>query len=605
MSRHQVVHVIPSMRLSWNAPAFFSYLIPPSLPPPLVGSWVSIPFRHITRQGLVTALAETREIKKPLRSLYALLPFIPLGASFIRFITAAAQETLNHPSRFLTYARLRISEPFIAPVRSRETHERGDTKKPVLVWWNEASIRRTTLIERAHAFVDDQHLILVPTREQVSEIIALLRQNQMEAFGLTSQTPQKDLAFLLRRILSGDPCIAVGTRSALFLPFTRLGAITIDHEEHPAFTQTSPPPRYHLHRVSTIMQSIYHADLMYVSACPSLTAFGGSHIRTRPNLAKETRVEIIDCSSTHLTQTPFHPSVFERIQDTIKGQKNALVVSAQSGYAPLLQCRDCLYTFTCPTCEVLLGRETAQSSELLCNRCGYREAIPPLCPRCNGVRLRYAGFGPARLIEYLSSHGIPSCPFPLLSHKFGCGVGRIHELVTIPRVPIGILVAINVDMLLARPWFTSSERALQELVRLRVMSEQWNAHFCIQTLVPTHPVLTALKGDAVPFYTAEIALRKKLGYPPFSRILQVIIPLINHKDEMQQMLRINTLRKKLQMHSVQSTPPAIRYRRRVKSIAFSIRSNGRRGKEYVRELLRILPREFPSRAIIDVDSDAL
>ena len=605
MSRQDVVNVIPYARLPWNAPYFFSYLIPSSLPTLHIGAWVSIPFRNATLHGLVVSINAAHETKMPLKPLYGLVPYMPVGKPFVRLISAVAQDTLNHPSRFLKLAHIRSPEPFMSTVKSRSFYRRKRKDKPILVWWSREFVRNKYIIERAHAFMSAQHLILAPTNERIFEIIDLLNKNKIDAVSFTSRTSQKEIATLVLRTLSGAPCVVVGTRAALFLPFARLCAITIDDEEHPAFTQTAPPPRYHLHRIVEFMRALYQAEVLTLSACPSFAAFHKSDIRERPLQGNETAVDIIDCSKNNLTLNPLHPQVLDRMRSILQNKKNALIITAQSGYASFLKCNECHYIFRCPACAHLLSRETAESDELICVRCGYREAIPPFCPHCNGLFLRFTGFGPARIIEYLRSQSIPSGDLKSALREPSCVVGKVNDTIHGLHRPIGMVALINTDVLLARPWFTATERTFQELTKWRMLSKRYHATFCIQTSVPDHPVCAALLGDTISFYNEELKLRKKLSYPPFARIIHIIIPLPHPHAESKLKPQIDALVKNVKACGFSSTPLIFVYRRKIKSMAFSIRGDESGNQKNYDHIFQLLKSELPARAVIDVDPDSL
>ena|GEM_PF-5827159 len=605
MSRQGVVNVIPYARLPWNAPYLFSYLLPSPLPALQIGAWVSIPFRNATLHGLVVSINASSEIKTPLKQLYGLVPYLPVGNSFIRFISAVAQDTLNHPSRFLKLAHIRSPERYMRPAQRRYSFRQEKIDKPVLVWWSQESVRNKYIIERAQAFMSGPHLILAPTNERIFEVIDLLGKNKIDAVSLTSRTSQKEIAALVSRILSGDPCIIVGTRAALFLPFARLHAITIDDEEHPAFTQTAPPPRYHLHRIIALMRSLYQAEVLTLSACPSFAAFYKSDIRERPHQGNGTSIDIIDCSKSNLTLDPLHPQVLDRIKGLLRNKKNTLIITALSGYASFLKCHECHYIFKCPACAHLLSRETALSGEVVCTRCGYREVIPPFCPHCNGLFLRFTGFGPARIIEYLKSHSIPSGDLKSALREPSCVVGKVNDTISSSHHPIGMVALTSADMLLARPWFTATERTFQELTKWRMLCKRFRAAFCVQTSVPDHPVFAALLGDTNRFYNEELKLRKKLSYPPFARIIHIIIPLPHRNAELKLRPQIDKLVIKINANGFSSTPLIFVYRRKIKSMAFSIRGDENGNQNSHAELFQLLKNELPARAVIDVDPDSL
>jgi len=352
------------------------------------------------------------------------------------------------------------------------------------------------------------------------------------------------------RMRNGEAKVVLGVRSAVFAPFQKIGLIVVD-EEHESSYKQFEGLRYNARDVAIARAEIEGAKVVLGSATPSLETYYNAQ-RGRFHHLELTRrvddkplpnIEIID-----MTKEPKKTWVFsERLitalrENNLKGHQSLLLLNRR-GYSPCIICTECGYTYKCKLCSITLTYHKATGT-LNCHYCGSFRYPDPTCPKCGGIRLRYAGVGTQRLEEELMRL-IPG--FRLrrmdrdttsrkLSHYrmikemeggsvdvlFGTQmVAKGHDL---PAVTLaGILSA---EMALNIPDFRAAERAFQLFTQLagRAGRGEVPGNVYIQTYEPDHYVFEYVKSnDYRGFYEKELSFRRELGYPPFSRLIRIII----------------------------------------------------------------------------------
>ncbi len=359
------------------------------------------------------------------------------------------------------------------------------------------------------------------------------------------QTPRSRLESW-RRLSSGESRIAIGARSALFYPVKNLKLIIID-EEHDSAYEQEEAPRYNAVEAARIRAELEGATLVLGSATPRVESFAMAKqglmklhvIKARLQGVQLPETEIIPMRrEAHLISSRFAELLKEEKQ---KGGQ-ALILINRRGFSSIYQCSNCGYTATCPHCEIALTYHK-ESGKLNCHYCDYTEEPFERCPVCQG-EMRPVGMpGVERIKESVRKH------LPELSvERFDAEVasrkreasrilkefyeGKIDVLVgtqliskghNFPRVRlVGIFFP---DFALKFPDFRSSERAFQLLTQMigrAGRTERGKA--AIQTYTPENYVIKeAASQDYEAFFEREIEFRRHLGYPPFSKLVRILI----------------------------------------------------------------------------------
>ncbi|NGP77476.1 primosomal protein N' [Balneolaceae bacterium YR4-1] len=354
-----------------------------------------------------------------------------------------------------------------------------------------------------------------------------------------------------RSLQKGEKRIAIGARSAVFAPVQNLGLIIVDEEHDASYKQEDPAPRYHARDVAIMRGTINDAAVVMGSATPSMVSLYGAKkgkskllsLTKRPLDAKLPKVKVLDLKQYRSAmQGPVAVPLYEKIKEAVDKNEQAILLYNRRGYASFLQCETCGHIPECPNCSVSLTFHKSKR-QLRCHYCGYAARRPEVCGECGKADLEAMGSGTQQLEEQISDI------FPevrLLRMDFDTTSGRdAHAdiLAKFARKEADILVGtqivgkgldfpdvtvvgvINADTELAFPTFRAGERMYQLLSQVAGRSgradKEGKVYF--QTWQADHPALMAAKNhDYKEFARRELAFRKTLKYPPYSRIIRFV-----------------------------------------------------------------------------------
>ncbi|MGE0680980.1 MAG: primosomal protein N' [Candidatus Binatia bacterium] len=355
-----------------------------------------------------------------------------------------------------------------------------------------------------------------------------------------------------QRIARGEVKIVIGVRSAVFAPLDHLGLIVVDEEHDPAYKQEEGT-RYNARDLAIVRGQIASCPVVLGSATPSLESY--SHCQTqRYSLLElpervEARllpsVEIVDLRQRQYNETDagriFSLSLREALIENYQVRKQSVLFLNRRGYASYLQCRSCGEALSCSQCSVTLTFHLG-GRVLRCHYCGFSRSAPDICPHCREPELEGSGMGTEQVEEAVRQL-LPQARIARLdrdsTRKRGFLDGvlkswRAHEtdvligtqMVTkghdVPGVTlVGVLLA---DVALNLPDFRATERTFQLLTQVagRAGRGKEPGRVIIQTYSPQHySIRCAAQHDFSRFATLELRYRKKLGYPPFARMVNV------------------------------------------------------------------------------------
>lgn len=352
-----------------------------------------------------------------------------------------------------------------------------------------------------------------------------------------------------RSLQKGKKRIAIGARSAVFAPVRNLGLIIVDEEHDASYKQEDPAPRYHARDVAIMRGTLNEAVVVMGSATPSMVSLYGAKkgkstllsLTRRPLEAKLPEVEVLDLKQYRSAMRgPLAIPLYEQIQQAVEKDEQAILLYNRRGYASFLQCESCGHIPECPNCSVSLTFHKAKK-QLRCHYCGYSIRRPDNCGKCDKQTLEPMGSGTQQLEEQIEDI------FPearLLRMDFDTTSGReAHEeiLSKFARKDADVLVGtqivgkgldfpdvtvvgvINADTELAFPTFRAGERMYQLLSQVAGRSgrAEKEGKVFFQTWQPDHPALQAAKEhNYKEFARRELAFRKTLHYPPYSRIIR-------------------------------------------------------------------------------------
>ena len=356
----------------------------------------------------------------------------------------------------------------------------------------------------------------------------------------------------LEAAAAGEPLLAVGTRSAVFLPLDRLGLIVLDEEHDSSWKQESPMPCYHARDVARLRATLVGARLVLGSATPSLETWlscQGETPNTRllqlPERIGSRPLPAVRLVDMRLELAEGHRRLISRalmgrLQQLQERGEQAVVLVPRRGYRAFLSCRSCGEAVRCPHCDVSLTvhRQRSGTEWLRCHWCDHRQEIGQRCGSCGSTAFKPFGAGTQRVMEQLAAEleGLRLLRFDAdttrgrdghrrLLERFAAGeadvlVGTqmLAKGMDLPRVTLAAVLA--ADGLLHRPDLRSSEHCLQLLLQLagRAGRGERPGEVLVQTYCPDHPVIRHLiDGRYGQFLTEELQLRRQGGLVPFAR----------------------------------------------------------------------------------------
>ncbi len=346
--------------------------------------------------------------------------------------------------------------------------------------------------------------------------------------------------------------IVLGTRSALFLPHRSLGLVIVDEEHDASYKQDSPSPRYNGRDTAVMLGGIHGADVLLGSATPSLESLYNCEVGRYRMIALEQRyygsadaeVEIIDTIAERRKRGMvgnFSRKLIAHISETLERGEQVVILRGRRAYSPVVQCESCGDMPKCPHCNVSLSYHKSQE-RLVCHYCGHSEPFTGKCAKCGG-ELKPLGAGTQR-IEEEAAELFPQARIARLDGDTAqnrrleaeiirdFGNGETDILIGTQMVSKGFdfegltLVAVmQADSLLGQADFRADERAAQLLDQFRGRCGRRGVKglFVIQTSQPEHPVYQRLAAESRDFDMNLLAERRMFAYPPYSRIVGIII----------------------------------------------------------------------------------
>jgi primosomal protein N' (replication factor Y) len=364
------------------------------------------------------------------------------------------------------------------------------------------------------------------------------------------------------RMRDGDVSVVVGTRSALFAPLKKLGAIVVD-EEHDSSYKQEEGVLYHARDAAVMRGHLDGAVVVLGSATPSVESFANArsgkyryiHLPERTGGGALPDVEIVDMRHEVAREKAADPeakghqrgSLSRELVDvvgrTLERGEQSMIFLNRRGFAHFIICEECGHTFECPNCNISLSYHR-RPARMLCHYCDYAIAPPKTCPGCGGVDMVPMGRGTERLEQELREL-FPEARVARLDRDSiansrtrnavfkGMREGKIDILVGTQMIAKGhdfpnitTVGIVSADVALHLPDFRSAERTFQLITQVsgRAGRTSHGARVILQTYQPEHPSLKSARShDYASFYEEEGRQREMLGYPPFSRLANVRI----------------------------------------------------------------------------------
>jgi primosomal protein N' (replication factor Y) (superfamily II helicase) len=408
-----------------------------------------------------------------------------------------------------------------------------------------------------------QVLFLLPEIALTTQIIHRLRKHFGKRVGVYhSGYNENERTEVWNHVLAQQPGeydVVIGARSALFLPFNRLGLVIVDEEHEQSFKQYDPAPRYHARDTAIVLAQQFRCPVLLGSATPSMESYFNATqgryglVEMKERFGGISLPEIV-CSDIRqdlkqkLMTGSFTSLLIAEIKAALSRKEQIILFQNRRGYSPLWQCTSCAWIPMCTRCDVSLTYHK-HAHHLKCHYCGYTTAPPQRCGACGQTDLRMLGFGTEKIEEELQQI-IPEIRVQRMDHDTtrsknsyeklitAFDNGEIDALVGTQMVTKGLdfnnvsLVGIlNADKMMNYPDFRAMERSFQLMTQVAGRAGRRNTQgkVVIQTYQPSHWMFDLVKqADYTAFYEREILERKQFVYPPFIRLVKLVL---KHKEE--------------------------------------------------------------------------
>ncbi len=368
--------------------------------------------------------------------------------------------------------------------------------------------------------------------------------------------------------LSANPYdVILGARSAVFLPFQRLGLIIVDEEHETSYKQQDPAPRYHARSAAIVLAAqitntqhptpnTQHPSPKVIlgTATPSLESYhnaktgkyGLVELKERYQGIEMPEIQVVDIADLQrrkMMSGPFSPLLLNKVREALEHGEQVILFQNRRGFAPLIECRQCGWVPTCQHCDVSLTLHR-QLNQLTCHYCGYTYKVPTECPCCGSTDLRSRGYGTEKIEEQVREV-FPEAriarmdldttrtrnAYDRIINDFAAG--RTNILIGTQMISKGldfdnvsVVGIVNADAMLNYPDFRAYEHSFMMMAQVSGRAGRKNRRglVILQTKQKEVPVIRqVVHNDYVGLYKDLIAERQAFHYPPYYHLVYVFL----------------------------------------------------------------------------------
>ena len=345
--------------------------------------------------------------------------------------------------------------------------------------------------------------------------------------------------------------VILGARSAVFLPFQRLGLVIVDEEHETSFKQQDPAPRYHARSVAIMLG----APVLLGTATPSLETYHNATAPGKYGLVELTEryqgielpeIQVVDTRELQrrkMMRGPFSPLLLACVREALERGEQAILFQNRRGWAPMVECRQCGWVPRCEHCDVSLTLHRSMN-QLTCHYCGYTYRVPTECPACGSKELQGRGYGTEKVEDQIREI-FPMARIARMDldttrtrHAYeriisDFSAGRSNLLIGTQMVSKGldfdkvsVVGILHADSMLNYPDFRAYEHAFMMMAQVsgRAGRKGKRGLVVLQTRQPDLPLIDYIvRNDYKAFYRNLIAERQAFHYPPYYRIIYVYL----------------------------------------------------------------------------------
>lgn len=360
--------------------------------------------------------------------------------------------------------------------------------------------------------------------------------------------------------LSKNPYdVILGARSAVFLPFQRLGLIIVDEEHETSYKQQDPAPRYHARSAAIMLAQMYHANTLLGTATPSLESYhnaktgkyGLVELKERYQGIELPEIQVVDIADLQhrkMMAGPFSPLLLAKVREALERGEQAILFQNRRGFAPLIECKQCGWVPHCQHCDVSLTYHR-QMNQLTCHYCGFTYHVPTECPCCGSTELKTRGYGTEKIEEqvrevfpeaHVARMDLDTTrtrnAYERIITDFGAG--RTNILIGTQMISKGldfdkvsVVGILNADSMLNFPDFRAYEHAFMMMAQVsgRAGRKGKRGLVILQTKSKEMPVIQqVVHNDYLALYKDMIVERQTFHYPPYYHLIYIYM---KHRSE--------------------------------------------------------------------------
>ena len=355
--------------------------------------------------------------------------------------------------------------------------------------------------------------------------------------------------------------VILGARSAVFLPFQRLGLVIVDEEHETSYKQQDPAPRYHARSVAIMLarMSEARASVLLGTATPSMESYynamtgkyGLVELKERYKGIELPEIQVVDTADLQkrkMMTGPFSPLLLARIREALERGEQAILFQNRRGFAPVVECHQCGWVPTCQHCDVSLTYHR-QMNQLTCHYCGATYRLPTECPCCGSTDLRTRGYGTEKIEDqvrelfpeaHIARMDLDTTrtrnAYERIISDFSAG--RTNILIGTQMISKGldfdrvsVVGILNADTMLNQPDFRAYEHAFTMMSQVAGRAGRKNRRglVILQTKQKDLPVIRQVVGnDYLALYRDMAAERQQFRYPPYYHLTYVFL---KHRQE--------------------------------------------------------------------------
>ncbi|MFV1449469.1 primosomal protein N' [Maribacter sp. HS] len=400
-----------------------------------------------------------------------------------------------------------------------------------------------------------QALYLLPEIALTTQLISRLQEYFGEKIAIYhSKYNVQERVEVWQNVLQSKPKaqLVIGARSAMYLPFSKLGLIIVDEEHESSFKQFDPAPRYHARDAAIVLGHFHKANILLGSATPSVESYyntqtgkyGYAEITRRYGNVLMPDMELVDIKEAQRKRKMkghFSERLFLEMEETLKEGSQIILFQNRRGFAPLMECLTCGHSPQCPNCDVSLTYHQYRN-QLRCHYCGHHTALPEACFACGSPELDTKGFGTEQIEkevkELFPEAKVGRMDLDTTRGKYGYEkiinafeqqeldilVGTQMLTKGLDFRNVNLVGVMNADSLLNFPDYRAHEKTYQLLTQVsgRAGRTKKRGKVLIQTYNPYHQILKQVTtGDYVNMYKEQLYEREQFKYPPVNRIIKV------------------------------------------------------------------------------------